>query len=153
MELLFVSIFIIALLIHTYTDFKEMLLYDSVNIILCIAGCWRALYLDNIVPAFIGATILFLVMFILYYISKGGMGEGDVKLTCVLGLWLGIKLGLMMLLIAFVIGGMICGSLYINKRVNLQQQIPFGPFLCMSSILVYFYGNIIWQWYISMCRW
>lgn len=153
MELLFTGIFFIALFIHTYTDFKEMLLYDSVNIILGVFGCWRALYLRNIISAFIGAIVVFLVMLILYYISKGGMGEGDVKLTCVLGLWLGIKFGLIMLLLAFIGGGIVCGSLYINKRINLQQQIPFGPFLCISSILVYFYGNIIWQWYISLFRW
>ena len=47
------------------------------------------------------------IMLVLYFASRGGMGEGDVKLAPTLGIWLGLDQGLLCLLLAFVSGGVV----------------------------------------------
>lgn len=37
-------------------------------------------------------------------LSRGGMGAGDVKLSFVLGVWLGFKASIVCLMLAFVLG-------------------------------------------------
>ena len=98
-------IFVIGLLYHTYTDLKSMLLYDNVTLILASVGLVRAWYEGQLFDAAYGAGIMLAIMLVLYFASRGGMGEGDVKLAPVLGIWLGLAQGLLCLLLAFVSGG------------------------------------------------
>lgn len=77
-------------------------------------------------------------MLLLYFASRGGMGEGDVKLAPVLGSWLGLEQGLLCLLLAFVSGGIVGALLLLCRRGKLKQAIPFGPFLCAGAVAAYF---------------
>lgn len=90
------------------------------------------------------------IMLVLYFASRGGMGEGDVKLAPVLGIWLGLEQGLLCLLLAFVSGGIVGALLLLCKRGKLKQAIPFGPFLCAAAVAVYFWGIEIITWYWRM---
>ena len=87
-------------------------------------------------------------MLLLYFVSRGGMGEGDVKLAPALGIWLGLEQGLLCLLLAFVSGGIVGALLLLRRRGGLKQAIPFGPFLCAGAVVAYFWGIeiVIWYW-------
>lgn len=139
-------IFITLLLIHTYTDLRYMLLYDYVTLALAICGLARAVYMQQFMAALKGAGVLLAVMLLLYFASRGGMGEGDVKLAPALGLWLHTKQGLLCLLLAFVSGALVGGVLLLLGK-GRRSAIPFGPFLCAGALTAYFCGaRIIW-WY------
>ena len=75
---------------HCYTDVRYMLLYDNTNIVLAVLALLRAWQLDCLKASWQGAVVLGGIMLIIYYASPGGMGEGDVKLAAVLGLWVGV---------------------------------------------------------------
>lgn len=138
--------FVLGLARHCYTDFRYYLLYDSTNAFLVAVGLGRALYLGVLEEAFQGALALGLVMLVIYFASRGGMGEGDVKLAAVLGLWLGVRQGLACLLLAFV-SGALCGAFWLLFHGKHKQQIPFGPYLALSALISYCYGKDLLAWY------
>lgn len=143
-------IFIFCLLYHTYTDMKSMLLYDKVTLLLAAAGVVRAFFEHQLLEALCGTGVLLVIMLLLYFASRGGMGEGDVKLAPVLGIWLGLEQGLLCLLLAFVSGGIVGALLLLCRRGKLKQAIPFGPFLCAGAVAAYFCGKEIITWYWRM---
>ena len=143
-------IFIFCLLYHTYTDMKSMLLYDKVTLLLAAAGVVRAFFEQQLLEALCGAGVLLVIMLLLYFASRGGMGEGDVKLAPALGIWLGLEQGLLCLLLAFVSGGVVGALLLLCRRGKLKQAIPFGPFLCAAAVAAYFCGKEIITWYWRM---
>ena len=143
-------IFVLVLLYHTYTDFKYMLLYDKVTLFLIAAGVVRAFYEHQLLDALYGAGVTLAIMLLLYFASRGGMGEGDVKLAPALGIWLGLEQGLLCLLLAFVSGGVAGALLLLCRCGKLKQAIPFGPFLCAAAVAAYFWGIEIIAWYWRM---
>ena len=78
---------VVGLAYHCYTDVSYLLLYDTTNILLALLGLGRAWQLGLMSEAWQGAVVLGIMMLIIYCVSCGGMGEGDVKLAAVLGLW------------------------------------------------------------------
>lgn len=140
-------IFILCLLYHTYTDMKSMLLYDKVTLLLVAVGVVRAFVEHQLLEALYGAGAMLVIMLLLYFVSRGGMGEGDVKLAPALGIWLGLEQGLLCLLLAFVSGGIVSALLLLRRRGGLKQAIPFGPFLCAGAVVAYFLGIEIVTWY------
>lgn len=148
MDIFFSSLLVVFLMLHTYTDLKSMLLYDSVTVLLALIGIIRAVYLTQIMPALQGAAVLFAIMLALYFASRGGMGEGDVKLAPALGVWLTPGPGLLALLLAFV-SGSIAGGVLLLCGKNRRSAIPFGPFLCLGAAVAHFWGKEIialyWQ--------
>lgn len=143
-------IFILCLLYHTYTDMTSMLLYDKVTLLLAAVGVVRAFFEHQLLEALYGAGAMLVIMLLLYFVSRGGMGEGDVKLAPALGIWLGLEQGLLCLLLAFVSGGIVGALLLLCKRGKLKQAIPFGPFLCAAAVAAYFCGKEIITWYWRM---
>lgn len=140
-------IFILCLLYHTYTDMTSMLLYDKVTLLLAAVGVVRAFFEHQLLEALYGAGAMLVIILLLYFVSRGGMGEGDVKLAPALGIWLGLEQGLLCLLLAFVSGGIVGALLLLCKRGKLKQAIPFGPFLCAAAVAAYFCGKEIITWY------
>ena len=132
---------------HCYTDVRYMLLYDSINSCLAVLGLWRAWQMGFLGQAWQGAVVLGGLMLLIYYASHGGMGEGDVKLAVVLGLWLGVEQGLLCLLLAFVSGAICGGLLILLQRKSCKQQLPFGPYLAVSALVCYVYGSSMLKWY------
>jgi len=80
----------------------------------------------------------------LIFISKGKwMGLGDVKLAFLMGLILGWPGILIALLLSFFSGAVIGICLILFGKKGLKSQIPFGPFLSGSTILVMLFYHIL----------
>ena len=72
---------------------------------------------------------------------KPAMGQGDSKLVSLIGLWLGIKgLGISVY-IAFIISGTLAIIALLLKIIKSGQKIPFGPFLSLGGLIVWYFGN------------
>ncbi|MBQ8418303.1 MAG: prepilin peptidase [Phascolarctobacterium sp.] len=143
------AVFTGGLCTHIYTDFKEQLLYDKVSSVLMAAGIIYAYYFGDLWQAVYGAMVSVGIMLVIYWLSRGGMGFGDVKLAFVLGVWLGLEQSLACLLIAFVVGGVVGVMLLLTGIKSRKDAIPFGPYLCVSGWVCLFYGteilNLYWQ--------
>jgi leader peptidase (prepilin peptidase)/N-methyltransferase len=92
----------------------------------------------SFVEALAGAVLAFIFFFILHFISPRGMGFGDVRLSALLGLFLGwIELPLVAvgLFLGFALGAGIGVVLMVTKRRSRKDRVPFGPFLAAGALL------------------
>ncbi|MFK9091294.1 prepilin peptidase [Bacillus salipaludis] len=99
---------------------------------------------DSLLGAVIGFTFLLIVAFV----SKGGMGGGDVKLYAVLGLVLGVKLVLLSFFLSTLFGAVIGVLALLLKIVKRRQPVPFGPFIAAGTLAAYYWGSEIIDFYI-----
>ena len=148
MSVLFTVVFLLLLAYHAYTDVRSFLLYDRVTLALVAVGIGRAALAGDVLAALAGAAALLAVMLAIYFASRGGMGEGDVKLAAALGMWLGVEQGLACLLLAFVGGGAV--GMLLLACGERRRMIPFGPFLCAGAVVAYFWGRELVAWYWGM---
>jgi leader peptidase (prepilin peptidase)/N-methyltransferase len=99
--------------------------------------------------ALVGAAVGGGVLFTLRFLSRGGMGWGDVKYGLVFGLYLGPWLTLFTLLVGFVTGAVAGIGLLLSKTKRLRDKVPFGPFLSIGVISAMLVGPRVIQWYVG----
>ncbi|WP_416825538.1 prepilin peptidase [Ectobacillus polymachus] len=97
-----------------------------------------------------GACIAFILLFLIAVISKGGMGGGDVKLFAVLGFVLGGKLVILAFLLSAFFGTVFGLLGLMTGRLKRNKPMPFGPYIMMGTLVAYFFGNRMIQYYISL---
>lgn len=101
--------------------------------------------LTYVFGALLGAGIIWLI-----FIITKAMGEGDIEICFVAGLFLGFKLTSIMILMSFIFGGFIGVILIVLKIKDRKDYIPFGPFIALSTIVTILYGDVILKWYSSL---
>ena len=98
----------------------------------------------------IGATALGGFFLLQFVVSKGKwIGGGDIRLGLLMGFFLGIEKGILALVGAYTIGSLISITLLIQKKVNRNTEIAFGPFLIIGTLIAIFYGTQIIDWYLG----
>ena len=83
-------------------------------------------------------------MAILYVASRGGMGDGDVRLSPLLGAylgWLGLAYVPVGLFLGFLFGAIVGVAAMVIGRAGRKTAIPFGPFLAAGTIVAVFVGQ------------
>jgi len=93
----------------------------------------------HFLSALAGLTAAWLFFALLALICPGGLGWGDVKLSGVLGLylgWLGAAAVAAGLLGAFALAALAGLGLIAAGRATRKSQLPFGPFMLASAIAV-----------------
>lgn len=126
--------------LQTYIDCRYKLLLDEVNLLLGGAGIIYAHCFGSFLEGLGGMLVLGGSLAGIYYLSKGGLGFGDVKLGMALGAWLGGMGGWLCLLLALLLGG-VAGMLgWMLGRVDRKTTLPFGPFLAAAALLVLWKG-------------
>jgi len=135
----YLAIISFLIIIFVY-DLKHYLIPDKIvypaiiaTFLFCLLG---ANPLNQILSAFLaGAFFLSLVL-----LSKGEwMGLGDVKLAFLMGLFLGWPMILTALLLSFFSGAAVGMFLIVLGKKKMKSEIPFGPFLTGSTILVFLF--------------
>lgn len=94
-----------------------------------------------------GMAIGFAIPFFLAIISRGGMGGGDIKLSAVMGFWLGFPAIFQGLFIAALLGSIVGITLLLMKIKQRKEPIPFGPFLMFGFFIVFLFHEAIHFWY------
>jgi leader peptidase (prepilin peptidase)/N-methyltransferase len=137
---------------------------------------------NAIAGAILGSAFI-LGVALLYEAVRGveGMGRGDVKLMALIGAFLGVKLTLLVLVLASVIGS-VFGLLLImavwRKRLTRRRkqhpaepaaksrsrawnsailiyrnfEIPFGVFLGLAALFANFWGTAVVCWYLRFTK-
>jgi leader peptidase (prepilin peptidase)/N-methyltransferase len=92
----------------------------------------------------LGAAIAFAFMGLVYVASRGGMGDGDVRLSPLLGAYLGwlnpgiVPIGLFL---GFFAGAVVGVAMLATGRAGRKTSVPFGPFLALGTIVAVFVGQ------------
>ena len=140
-----------CLILISLIDYKTQIIPDGlVGVIAVSSVLYNLLYApQSISDMLLGGAVGFVVMLLIFFISHGGMGGGDVKLSAAVGLWLGVEGTLLFLLLAFIMGGVISLLLLASGVKSKGDAIPFGPFLCLSVFVTVLYQpfllNFYWQ--------
>jgi leader peptidase (prepilin peptidase)/N-methyltransferase len=159
-------LFSMSALIITVVDIRFYIIPDTLS----ITGCWLGLLYalvchgvwrlgwslpqhyvplyDSFVGFMVGGGFLWALGWIAYIVfKKEGMGGGDVKLLAAMGAWMGWQVVLAVVIIASLLGsiGGIGSILYRRIRYNqkyqpLSHMIPFGPYLVVAFLFVFYAG-------------
>jgi leader peptidase (prepilin peptidase)/N-methyltransferase len=92
----------------------------------------------------LGAAIALAFMGIVYVASRGGMGDGDVRLSPLLGAYLGwlnpgfVAVGLFL---GFFAGAVVGVAMIAAGRAGRKTAVPFGPFLALGTVVAVFVGQ------------
>lgn len=89
------------------------------------------------------------VLLALAVISRGGMGGGDIKLTAMIGLFLGPKLVLTAVVLAAFLGGGGGLILIASGKKGRKDAMVFGPFLAAGALISLLWGQQLLAWYFS----
>lgn len=118
-------------------DLKTKMIYDKILILFSLTGFFFDVqnWLIPLDEGILFSALGFTVMLIIFKLSSGGMGGGDVKFSAALGLWLGSKL-FSAILTASILAAIVAIFLYL-KTHNSKLEIPFGPFLSIGAIISY----------------
>ncbi len=92
----------------------------------------------------LGALIALVAMWLIYALSRGGMGDGDVRLAPLLGMYLGwLNPGIVLpgLFFGFIAGAVVGVAMMAADRAGRRTAVPFGPFLALGTIVAIFVGQ------------
>lgn len=92
----------------------------------------------------VGAVLALGFMLVVYLASRGGMGDGDVRLSPLLGAylgWLGLGHVFVGLFLGFVFGAVIGVAAMGIGRAGRKTALPFGPFLAAGTIVAVVAGD------------
>ncbi|WP_431804701.1 prepilin peptidase [Halobacillus andaensis] len=148
LALLLVSMFHIIFV----SDLRYMIIPDKILLIFTgLIVVYRFIFpaepwWSSIAGAFVGLMGTAVIIFV----SRGGMGGGDMKLFGVIGLALGPKLLLLTFFFASLIGTVLSVSMLQLKIISREDPIPFGPYIVAGGLITVFHGLFIIDWYLSV---
>lgn len=119
------------------------------RLILILVGAWvlvmvpqMLIRMDDILALLLNGLFGFILSGVIslsvYFISRRGLGGGDVKLMAVSGLYLGVQGSLTMLLYGSVLAAVTGGVLILCKKIKASDSIPLVPFLYIGMLLTMF---------------
>ena len=145
-------IFVSFLIVITWIDYDYQLILDKVLLCFALIGVVMNLLMGQvgIADMFFGGFICGGILLVVAIVSRGGMGGGDIKFAAALGLWLGCKMALFGLFLAFIFGGVVSCVLLILRINGRKDMIPYGPFIALGALIVLLYGSNMITWYLNL---
>ncbi len=127
--------FFLALII--FTDFEQYTIFDRMLLPFALIGILATIQLelpviDRILAAIFGGGIFLLIAFV----TRGGIGGGDIKLVAVLGIWLGVENLLNVITIACVTGGLVALILILTGKKSRQSYFAYGPYFSLAAMWI-----------------
>ena len=128
------------------SDFKYMIILDSPLVIsLVLIFILKLVYFDikTALLSLLYGSITFLVMLFIAFLGKKiykreALGGGDIKLSFILGMILGIQLSMVSLIFSTFIALPYALCTIILKK---DREVPFGPFIVASLFIVFLYQD------------
>jgi len=102
--------------------------------------------------ALLGMLLGSIVILLIFLISRGGMGAGDVKLMAMIGLYVGLRGTAVVILLGFFFGALVGVALIAAGRLTRKDALPFAPFLAQAALVEVLWGARLWNWYINLFR-
>ena len=145
--ILFTTILSCILFSISREDIETMLISENKLRIFAISGVFYLIYLGssndkiNVIELILNNSfsmlIVFLLMYSVHYVSYklfrvNSLGMGDIKLSTISTLWLGIELNFISLCISFLISAIYSLHGKIFKGSKAFDQYPFAPFLSIG---------------------
>ena len=108
--------------------------------------------LDSLRTAAIGGAGAWVALLVIHLIQPRGMGFGDVRLSGIIGMYLGwisvahVPLGLFL---GFLLATLVSLPLLVLRKKGRKDPVPFGPFLAAGAVLATLAGNPLLDAYLG----
>ncbi|WP_127588955.1 prepilin peptidase [Paenibacillus koleovorans] len=121
---------------RTFTIPNRILLYGLMagGVLQVVQKDWQ----DSLIESLSGMLTGFFILFLLYLLSRGKMGFGDVKFVAVCGIYLGVQGTLVAILLGTAIGGGAGALLLLKRKGDRKQYMAYGPYLALGALLAWF---------------
>ena len=139
--------FCFAMVLAFVLDMVFMIIPDTSVLLIFSCGIVKnivAFSKNGMVSSILGLIVGGLTFWIINYIcekitKKAGFGMGDIKLLSSLGLFFGLKGIIVVMLLSVGISAIFSIIFLVIKAIRKKEgeYIPFGPFIVISSFLVY----------------
>ena len=145
-----------ALLVVTGIDLDHRLIPDVITLPGMALGLGASLimpitFLDSLAALLLGGGFFYAVAVISdFVLGKPGMGGGDIKLTAMMGAFLGVKHVAFAVLAALCSGSIVAIILIAAGIKTRKDVIPFGPYLALGGITALFWGEPVIEWYLRL---
>lgn len=127
----------LLLLLVAITDIKKKKIPDYLVISGLFCGVFKMIFVGN--PSFIwclgGMIVSTAVFFAILLLAPGSFGGGDIKISGVIGFYLGPALWIESFAIAILTAGVFVLAMFATKKRNRKKEIAFGPFLCLGAMI------------------
>jgi leader peptidase (prepilin peptidase)/N-methyltransferase len=158
--LLLIFIFLIYLIIF-FIDLKHFIIPNSLNFIFIISGFLKNFipeldkflfsdFISSIIGGIVGYGMIWGIIK-LYKKLKNieGMGLGDAKLFCGIGLWFGFQSVFIIIFLASIIALIIIAPKLMMGKIKMKHEIPFGPFIIIGNLVYLIFMDEIFN-FLSM---
>ena len=145
-----------ALIIIAFIDLNQQIIPDVISLPGIVIGFIVSFFVpyisfvDSILGIVVGGGIILIIGLggsVIY--KKEAMGGGDVKLSAMIGAFLGWRYIIISLFLGFFLGALIGIILIIMKIKKREDVIPFGPFIILGSFITLLWGEKIISWYLG----
>lgn len=135
-------------------DYDTQFVYSSTTIFGMIMGILfiviqGIMYKNGVFDFLLGGIIGALIIWAIVFTTKG-MGEGDVEIAAVFGLFLGVKGIIVGLFLGIVIGGIVGIIILLLKLKKAKDKIAFGPFIVIGCLISMMWGNRLVEMYLTL---
>lgn len=146
--------FTVMMILIGLVDFKTTYVYRSTTLLTSIGALifmflewiqFSVIPTDSVMGGLIGLVVIGLIVFL-----TRGMGEGDIEIAALAGLFLGIQGSIITLFFGFVLGGIAGVVLLSLKAKGLKDEMAFGPYLVMGAMIAMLAGNEIVNFYLNL---
>ena len=148
-------VFAAALIVLFAIDLEHQLLPDVITLPGIVAGFACSWFLPpgplmSLVGTLAGGGLLWAIAEAWFRLRKvDAMGFGDVKMLAMVGAFLGLKLVVLVFVLASIIGGVVGVVLIATRRADMATRVPFGTMLAASALVASVYGDRLVGWYVS----
>jgi prepilin signal peptidase PulO-like enzyme (type II secretory pathway) len=144
-------------------DLEHRLIMHPVSLAGAAIGCIFGIINHGLVNTVVGGAAGFGIMLLFYLlgvlfvriasrssgeeITEVALGFGDVNLAGVLGLLLGWPGVIGGIVLAIFLGGIVSGIFLVvqkvRKRYQAFQALPYGPFLVLSTVILFYLSQFV----------
>lgn len=114
---------------------------------------WALSVVDGLLGGLLGGGLLFALGEVWYRLRQvEAMGLGDVKMMAMVGLFFGLKLTILTLLLGSLVGSLVGGVFMLLAGKDSKYELPLGSFLGLAALVALFWGERLVGTYLSLIR-
>jgi len=130
-----IYIILLTSLYLTYYDLRYKKVPNKILLVLFILVLIDKILIGDLKWSLISGAIAFLTFFLVYIVSRGNIGMGDIKYTSITAIYFGYKFWLYSIIYCSISAIFITVILYLLKIIKRYTKIPFIPFLALGLII------------------
>ena len=156
-------LFISVLIAAAWIDWEWLYVPDGIPVAVLAIGLlylipWpgtsllRRPFVPSFFSALAGAALIGACLWIISYLTDGGIGGGDIKLLAASAFYLGFQRCVLAVLSGYVLAAIFCVPALITGKLNRNCMVPMVPFFAVSLSLSLLWGYRILGWYLELLR-